>query len=88
MLPPFRVRNLRRSISSPSGPSPSNLSIILDDHPLVRITAPQYDSTISEYPDAKLRYLDDDDGEIVTVSAAFRCLRASLAHPTLGWYLT
>ncbi|KAL8831358.1 MAG: hypothetical protein Q9191_000914 [Dirinaria sp. TL-2023a] len=69
MLPPFRIRKL-----GPSAPTASRAShgsrLVPDEDPLLRITAPQYDSTISDYPDAKLRYVDDDDGEIVTVGTS------------------
>ena len=73
MLPPFRVRKLGRSTSTAARASHSS-TLVPNDDPLLCITAPQYDSTISDHPDAKLRYVDDDDGEIVTVSAAFHCL--------------
>lgn len=69
MLPPFRIRKL-----GPSAPTASRVShgsrLVPNEDPLLRITAPQYDSTISDHPDAKLRYVDDDDGEIVTVGTS------------------
>ena len=74
MLPAFQVRNMRRSSSSPpraSHGSP-NLASICD--PLVKITAPEYDRAISDHPEATLKYMDDDDGEIVTVSVGSRML--------------
>ncbi len=36
---------------------------------LLHISASQYDSTIGSYPDAVLTYLDDDDGETITVGS-------------------
>lgn len=35
---------------------------------VVRITEYEYEETISNNPEAKLSYLDEDDGEVVTVS--------------------
>ncbi|KAK5948902.1 hypothetical protein OHC33_009988 [Knufia fluminis] len=55
-LPAFGIRDL----AGPSNP-PS----------LVSISRSQYDSTIKSQPDAKLLYLDDDDGETITVGSSF-----------------
>ena len=67
MLLTFRVRSLHRSVR----PVSSRLSVAgspnsyLDG--VVRISALEYDRIISAHPDAKLKYIDEDDGEIVTV---------------------
>lgn len=37
---------------------------------LVSISRSQYDNTIKSQPDAKLLYLDDDDGELITVGSS------------------
>lgn len=55
MLPPFHIRNLW------SLPKDSQET-------LVRINAPYYDDTISHNPAATLRYLDEDDGDLITVA--------------------
>lgn len=62
MLPPFRVRCLQRSACSGRGIQKKN---VFDA--LVRISAPEYDNTIRVCPEASLKYLDDDDGETITV---------------------
>lgn len=67
MLPTFRLRDVRRSSSSPPPASHSNLRISSRE-PLVKLTAPEYDNTITGHPEATLKYVDEDDGEIVTVS--------------------
>ena len=67
MLPSFRVRNLRRPPGSPTRSLPGSFPRINYDA-IVRITAPEYDSTISDHPEATLNYVDEDDGELITVS--------------------
>ena len=54
MLPPFHIRNLRPFSAS--------------QDTLVRINAPCYDDTISSHPAATLKYYDEDDGDLITVS--------------------
>lgn len=54
-LPTFGIRDL----AGPSQPPG-----------LVSISRSQYDSTIKSQPDAKLLYLDDDDGELITVGSS------------------
>ncbi len=58
MLPPFRVRN--------SNSGRSRLAKT-DFDAVVRICAPDYDLTVQACPEAKLKYFDEEDGEIVTV---------------------
>lgn len=62
MLQPFRVRTLRPSADPGLGRSKSK-----EFNALVRITAPEYDKTVRVCPEASLKYLDEEDGEIVTV---------------------
>ena len=70
MLPSFKVRDLQHPI--PTRPISRGASIPYASYdPLVKITAPEYDSTISDHPEATLKYVDDDDGEIVTVGGIF-----------------
>ena len=58
MLSPFQIRNLRPTQSKATEDS------------LVRISAPGYDETISMNPAAKLRYQDDDEGDLITVGSS------------------
>lgn len=70
MLPPFRVRGLQR----PASPGRAIQTKKAFDA-LVRISAREYDSTIRVCPEASLKYLDDDDGETITVySRTLRCV--------------
>lgn len=57
-----------------SGPQPG----------LISITKRQYESTIKSQPDAKLLYLDDDDGELITVGSALE-LSQRLEEPVLRY---
>jgi len=54
-LPTFSIRDLARPSQTPA---------------FVSISRSQYDSTITSQPDAKLLYLDDDDGELITVGSS------------------
>ena len=64
-LPPFGIRELYGPHSKPA---------------VLHISAPQYDSTIKSYPDAVLSYIDDDDGETITVGSGLE-LDQRLAEP-------
>jgi hypothetical protein len=55
------------------------------EHGVVQITAPQYDSTIVSQPEAVLTYLDEDDGEVITVGSSFE-LGQRLDEPALPDY--
>lgn len=57
-----------------SGPSPG----------LITITKRQYESTIKSQPDARLLYLDDDDGELITVGSGLE-LSQRLEEPVLKY---
>ncbi|KAI9891627.1 MAG: hypothetical protein M1814_002561 [Vezdaea aestivalis] len=71
MLPPFQVRNLRGAVvASDSTPSPVEGDNIQSSHGTVQITAPFYDNLIGDHPEAVLQYMDDDDGEIITVGSS------------------
>lgn len=41
-------------------------------HGIVRLSATAYDDLASNYPRARLTYIDDDDGELITVSHIMR----------------
>lgn len=73
MLPPFRVRCLQRH-ASPGRSIPTRATF----DALIRISAPEYDHAIRVLPEASLKYLDDDDGEMITVH--LRTLKYVINH--------
>ena len=70
MLGPFRVRNLRRSTSPPNRASYAATARRGSLDAVVSIKGPEYDYTVLMHPESKLKYLDEDDGEMVTVGNA------------------
>ena len=69
MLGPFRIRHLSRPPSPPGQRSfPRTTPIISARDVVVSLTGSEYDRTVSEHPESKLKYVDEDDGEVVTVS--------------------
>ncbi|KAK4923900.1 hypothetical protein LTR66_016491, partial [Elasticomyces elasticus] len=76
-LPRFGIHDLSEHSTSPA---------------LVRITKKQYDNTIKSQPDAHLLYVDEDDGEIVTVGSSYelserlkeRILQRETKNPLTG----
>lgn len=64
MLKPFRIRDLRDDPNS-LGRSGSGIR-----DGVVQVSAPDYDTTILKHPEATLMYMDDDDGEIISVSSS------------------
>ena len=57
MLNPFRIRNLYFSSSD-----------LVDCSGVVQLSSQQYDQEIQANPNVLFAYLDEDDGETVTVS--------------------
>lgn len=57
MLKPFRIRNLY-----------FNSSDLVDYSGVVQLSSQQYDLEIKGTPESVFAYLDEDDGETVTVS--------------------
>ncbi|PGH36073.1 hypothetical protein GX50_01085 [[Emmonsia] crescens] len=49
-------------------------------HGIVRVSAEEYDETIAAHPQAKLSYMDDDDGDTITVGSALE-LAERLSEP-------
>jgi hypothetical protein len=88
MLPPFRIRHLRAS-DNPAGPdlgddflsSPTHQ----DEDAVVTISEPEYDSLISRHPEAALSYLDEDDGEIITVRIELDYTLVNADTISVGW---
>lgn len=56
MLRPFRIRNLY--FDSPD---------LIDRSGVVQLSSQQYDHEIKTLPEAVITYIDEDDGETVTV---------------------
>ena len=65
MLPSFRVRNLRR----PASPSDRySFAHKLGAHDvIVSLTGKEYQINSLAHPESRLKYVDEDDGELVTV---------------------
>ncbi|KIV82096.1 hypothetical protein PV11_04229 [Exophiala sideris] len=71
LLPAFGIRALNGPQAPPG---------------IVQVTSTQYDSTIQSQPDARLSYVDDDDGEIITVGSSLELgqrLDEPVKHSTL-----
>ncbi|EEQ85725.2 uncharacterized protein BDCG_08994 [Blastomyces dermatitidis ER-3] len=90
LVPP----KLRSDYSDPSsGGRRNNLTHLLasappttDRHGIVRISAEEYDETIAANPLAKLTYMDEDDGDTITVGSALE-LADRLSEPTSSAFL-
>ncbi len=54
----------------------------------VRISAPEYDATLSDHPEATLKYVDEEDGDIITVGSSPYCCHAHRLHVCAGWLVT
>ncbi|KAI9707669.1 MAG: hypothetical protein M1836_000630 [Candelina mexicana] len=63
MLPPFKIRQLH--LRNPFGPPDEGQAQIT-----VRISLLDYNEVILKHPEAALSYMDEDDGEIVTVGSS------------------
>lgn len=76
-LKPFRIRNLLALSDTQVADRAGSR------HGVVRVSAPEYDETISNQPDATLMYLDEDDGEVITVRLNWephRCDGSAYGH--------
>lgn len=62
MLKPFRIRNLY-----------FNSTDLVDCSGVVQISPQQYDQEVKTTPEALIAYIDEDDGETVTVSLDHLC---------------
>jgi hypothetical protein len=67
MLGPFRIRNLRRPSPAFCGPLNSPSSLAAKDA-VVSVSGDEYDRNIEAHPESKLKYVDQDDKEVITVS--------------------
>ena len=91
MLPPFRIRNLRRSNSAADTETHGMLSTDLgapDHHAIVQVSAPEYDATVSTHPEATLKYMDEDDGEVITVRSCLTPPPVPLLTLFQGWLIS
>ena len=71
MLGPFRIRHLSRPPSPPGQRSlPRTTPRVSARDAIVSLTGGEYDKTIAEHPESKLKYVDEADGDVVTVSPA------------------
>ena len=61
MLKPFRIRDLREDPALAGGNGSGSRDGV------VHLSRPDYDTTITKHPEASLMYMDDDDGETITV---------------------
>lgn len=74
MLKPFQIRDLHVPIVEENLYDSSTESAVSEPrdgssrHGTIRLSAPEYDKIASNHPRARLTYMDDDDGEIITVS--------------------
>ncbi|KZF24688.1 hypothetical protein L228DRAFT_259871 [Xylona heveae TC161] len=88
MLPPFRIQRLWAS-ENPSGPdfgddftsSPPSYDENMD---IIHISESVYDNILSRSRDAALRYMDEDDGEIVTIGSSLELVQR-LDEPLPRW---
>ncbi|KAI9043763.1 asparaginyl-tRNA synthetase Slm5 [Aspergillus affinis] len=76
MLKPFQIRDLHRCPSSSQDNGEPSSDILQDIPPsphrpgIVAISASQYNDIASSHPHARLTYIDDDDGELITVGSS------------------
>jgi hypothetical protein len=84
MLRPFRIRDLHQepvrqnlydaetesalSIVQPPLSESSLSTPVTSRHGTVHLSAPEYDDIVTSHPRAALTYMDEDDGEVITVS--------------------
>lgn len=89
MLKPFQIRNLHLYPAEENLYDSSTESVVSSSHVdethcrrsgLIHLTAPEYDNILRDHPNAGLTYIDDDDGDIVTVGSSFE-LKQRLDEP-------
>lgn len=76
--------NLRRNKWTNATVTPSPAT---DRHGIVRVSAEEYDKTIAAHPQSKLTYMDEDDGDTITVGCTFLILSKPLVlkNCNLSW---
>ena len=78
VLKPFQIRNLHvypaeenlydSSTESVISSSPADETQTKPSYP-IQLSAGEYDKIINDHPGGALTYIDDDDGDLITVSA-------------------
>ncbi|EED20295.1 RNA binding protein, putative [Talaromyces stipitatus ATCC 10500] len=90
VLKPFQIRNLHFYPAEENLYDSSTESIVsnspADDtqarpSSLIHLSAGEYDKIINDHPNGTLTYIDDDDGDIITVGSSFE-LEQRLDEPT------
>jgi hypothetical protein len=78
VLKPFQIRNLHVYPAEENLYDSSTESVISNSpaeetqtkpSSLIHLSAGEYDKIISDHPNGTLTYIDDDDGDLITVSA-------------------
>lgn len=96
MLKPFQIRNLHLYPAEENLYDSSTESVVSSSHvdethcrrsDLIHLTAPEYDDILRDHPNAGLTYIDDDDGDIVTVSTYVLTAIHRVYLHSLGWVL-
>ncbi|PWW73190.1 hypothetical protein C7212DRAFT_223725 [Tuber magnatum] len=84
MLPPFEIRGLRWPAEDPESGTPKGY--LCDAWPEIRLeTHEEYDNLIREHPGTVLSYLDEEDGDVITVGSAEELYaRVEDVFPTQG----
>ena len=67
MLKPFRIRELLNAVDDTTPRQGDGNGNARDG--VVRVTSSQYDETVTTNPEARLSYVDEDDGESIMVSS-------------------
>uniref|UniRef100_A0A093UWV7 Nuclear localization sequence-binding protein n=1 Tax=Talaromyces marneffei PM1 TaxID=1077442 RepID=A0A093UWV7_TALMA len=89
-LKPFQIRNLHiypaeENLYDSSTESVISSSAADETHPkpssLIQLSAGEYDKIVSDHPNGTLTYIDDDDGDLITVGSSFE-LEQRLDEPS------
>ncbi|PWY87921.1 hypothetical protein BO94DRAFT_534925 [Aspergillus sclerotioniger CBS 115572] len=79
MFKPFQIRDLHgspshtsaeESLTSSPKPLSRELASLRTRRGIVQLSASEYDNLSSKHPRARLTYVDDDDGELITVGSS------------------
>lgn len=86
VLKPFQIRNLH-AYPAEANLYDSSTESVLSSSPadetqtkpsgLIQLSAGEYDKIIGDHPNGTLTYIDDDDGDLITVSTHFSLFNRS-----------